>query len=116
MSLAPLYDKPAKQGDDFLLGLVYLEDDEITPIDVTGVKVEFSLAPARGGKPSFTYTEDDYVTVGTTDGVITIDVPAEETKKWVQPRLFYEITLTFPDTTVLSILEGRILIRREVVV
>jgi hypothetical protein len=116
MSLAPLYNKGFKQGDDFLLPLVYLEDDEVTPIDVTGVEVEFSLAPSRGGKPSFTYTQDDYVTVGTIDGVITIGVPGEETKKWIQPRLLYEVTLTFPDTTVLTILEGKLTNRLEVVV
>lgn len=114
MALVPLYDMEHKQGDTFIRTLTY-QDDNGDPIDVTGAEVEFSLAPSRGGRPIFTYTQDDYITVGTTDGVVVIEVPFTQTKLWEVPRLFYEVTITFPDSRRVTILEGRIRIRFEVV-
>ena len=114
MGLVPLYDMEAKQGDTFLRTLTY-QDDSGTPIDITGAEAEFSLAPSRGGRPMFTYTQDDYLTVGTTDGVIIIEIPYTVTDNWNLPRLFYEVTLTLTDGKRLTILEGKLKIRFEVV-
>ena len=86
MELPDLLNLEAKQGDTYNLPFTYLNDDD-SPIDVTGYTAEFSLAVSPGGSPSFTYTDDDYITVGTTDGAFEIDVPPAATRLWTQRRL-----------------------------
>jgi len=114
MELPDFVNLEAKQGDHFALPFIYTEDDD-TPIDVTGYSAEFSLAVAPGGSPSFTYTEDDYITVGTTDGAFDIDVVPSETRNWTARRYFYEVSLVPPDGKKVTVFEGRISIRPEVV-
>ena len=114
MSLAPIYALEARQGDTFRLNLEY-KDEDSNPIDLTGCLVEFGLAPAPGGKPIFQYFSPEFVTVDGPAGELTIEVPSEDTKRWSQRRLHYEVTLTFTDDSVLTLLEGRLSIRPEIV-
>lgn len=114
MTLSDYLDLEAKQGDTFSLAFAYQEDDG-TPIDVTGYTAEFSLAVAPGGSPSFTYTDDDYITVGTTDGLFTVSIPPAQTRLWEHRRYSYEITVVDTSDVKTTLFEGKLSIRPEVV-
>lgn len=115
MVLSDYVNIEAKQGDTFILPFVILEDDEITPTDVTGYEAEFSIAVTPGGTPLFTYTQDDYITVGTTDGTFDIQIPFAETKLWNLRRYVYEVSVQSPSGVKETLFEGRLSVRPEVV-
>ena len=114
MTLPDLLNMEAKQGDTFPLSLDYLNDDD-SPIDVTGYAAEFSIAVRPGGSPSFTYTEDDYITLGGALGTAVISIPPAVTRLWTQRRYWYEISLTDTAGDKVTVLEGRLVVRPEVV-
>jgi hypothetical protein len=115
MELPDFVPLEAKQGDTFLLDFVLYEDDGVTPEDVTGYEAEFSIAVTPGGTPLFTYTQDDYITVGTTDGAFDIQVPFAQTKLWTLRRYMYEVSVTSPGGVKETLFEGRLSVRPEVV-
>ena len=116
MPLPEFVNLEAKQGDTYIATAV-LSDDSDVPTDVTLYTAEFSLAASAGGTPSFTYTEADYITVGTTDGLFSIEIPPEVTALWVRNRYQYEFSVRGSSGTGVktTLFEGRLTIRPEVV-
>lgn len=104
-----------KQGDDATFTAAYQEDDG-TPIDITGCDVELSIAKDRRKTPAWTYAEPPEVLISDPEnGVVSVHLTAEQTREWGKlTALVYELTLTFPSGERVTILEGPISVRLEV--
>lgn len=105
----------AYQGDSYTLGVSLAGGG--SPVDLTNMEIEFSLAVARGARPAFKYTSDGpYVQV--TDpgqGKIQINVLEDETKKWQDMRYVYELTVRDGAGYAETFLTGDFRVQREVV-
>lgn len=101
----------AYQGDSFSRTVTLQQEDE-TPVDLTGMEVEFSLAVARNARPAFTYAG---VITDPTSGEFSVYVPEDETKKWGAGRYQYELTVRDGLGYAQTFLTGRVLVEREVV-
>ena len=112
MELSEPLNLEAKQGDTYPLTAVFRDSLDV-PYDVTGYTVEFSLAAGAGSLPAFTYTQANYITVGTTNGLFTVEIPAAVTALWVRSRYQYEFSVTSPTGFKTTLFEGRLSIRPE---
>lgn len=118
MSLAPLQVFEIKQGDSWSAVLVLAEDDGTTPIDLTGWSVEFSIAKDRRRTPSWTWIDDpDHASI--TDaaaGEIGLALDPSDSRAFGKlSSLPFEVTIQDAGGYRLSILEGTLAVRLEVV-
>lgn len=106
---------PQKQGDAARFTIEYQEDDG-TPIDLTGWTPELAIAKARGRALLQRWTAAPQVEI--TDpaaGEVTVVLTPDETREWGKnEELVYEVTVTPPDGETVTILEGPISVRLEV--
>lgn len=105
----------AKQGDSITFTAAYQEDDG-TPIDLTGCSVEFSVAKARRKTPAWSWTTAPHVTISdAANGEVSVELAPDDSREWGKlEELQYELTVTFPDGERVTILEGPISVRLEV--
>lgn len=108
-------DLRAYQGDSYALK-VTLEQEDNTPLNLTDMEVEFSMAVVRGGRPSFQYTTlGPYVVVDDpTSGVVNILIPELETTKWQDIKYVYELTVKDFAGYAQTFLTGDFRVTREV--
>lgn len=105
----------AYQGDSFYKKINIASEDD-TPLDLTNMDIEFSIAVARGGRPAYQYSTADYVSVGNpTSGTFEINVPDRETKRWNLGRYAYEITVSDGLGYAKTFLTGNLRVMNEVV-
>lgn len=118
MSLAPLQTFELKQGDSWSAVLVLTEDDGTTPIDLTGWSVEFSVAKDRRKTPAWTWVDDpDHASItDAAGGEISLALgPADSRAFGKLNSLPFEVTIQDAAGYRLSILEGTLAVRLEVV-
>lgn len=109
------YTLRGRQGDTYVLSVKWADDNE-DPVDLTGASVEFGMAPGPGASPSFQYSEDDYMTVTPASGLIEIEIPYTETRKWSGRRYLYELTVLRNNEVRTTLLHGRFNVSPEYVV
>ena len=116
MALPEIVNLHIKQGDSWRRTLTLLEDDDTTPIDLTGCSVEFSIARARRARPSWTFTQPPHAAI--TDpphGVIELALSPNDSRAFGdRTTLACEVTLTFSDGTRLTVLDAELSVRLEV--
>jgi hypothetical protein len=76
------------RGNTFVLPITIYEEDGITPIDVTGATVKFTLDTITEASSGVT------VTVGTTDGTINIVVPAVLMAALTEKSYLFDVQMT----------------------
>lgn len=102
-------------GDDFRLLVRLIDPDSGAPVDLTGVvgaaQIRDEAAPA-GTLPLATFT----VSVGAEE--IELHLPAQETTDadpdagW--PNAVWDLQITWPDTTVVTVSAGRVYLTEDV--
>lgn len=104
-----------KQGDGADFTATYQEDDG-TPIDLTGYSVELAIARKRGGTALQRWTGAPQVEISDAEnGVVTVSLTPDETRVWGRATsLVYEITVTPAGGQSVTILEGPLSVRLEV--
>lgn len=104
-----------KQGDGADFTASYQEDDG-TPIDLTGYAVELSIARKRGSTHLQRWTAAPQVEISDAEnGVVTVSLTPGETRAWGRnTSLVFELTVTPPGGQSITILEGPISVRLEV--
>ncbi len=121
MALPAQVSLAAKQGDRHMWRVTVTEDDDTTPIDLTGWTWEFSASKGRPSKGVFwTYTEADPQVDASLQatGVIEVWLLPEDSRAFGKSEVVeFELTGTAPGTSGegrLSILDGQISVRLEV--
>lgn len=116
MALPELVTLEIRQGDTWTRVLTLTEDDESTPIDLTGASVEFSIAKARRKSPSWTFVDAEQASI--TDpaaGVIDLSLLPFDSRAFGKlEELEFEVTVTFAGGERLTVLEGTLANRLEV--
>lgn len=104
-----------KQGDAARFTVEYQEDDG-TPIDITGWVPELAISRARGKAYLQRWTGAPQVEItDPANGEVTVVLAPDETRAWGKAaELVYEVTLTPPDGETVTVLEGPLLVRLEV--
>lgn len=105
-----------KQGDTFQR-LLTLTGGDGQPVDLTGASVEFSVAATRGGKRGWTWedTPDQAEITNPSSGEILIGLTPDDTREFGGTSTWeYEVTVTFPNSTRLTVLDGQLHVTREV--
>lgn len=109
------YTLQCKQGDQISFTASYQEDDG-TPIDITGWTPELAISKSRGKAHLQRWTAAPQVEI--TDGengVVTVTLTPDETRAWGRSEeLVYELTVTPPSGETVTILEGPLMVRLEV--
>lgn len=113
---AATFDLTIDQGATYTLGMVYrgpnvLVSDVIVqgdPIDITGCTARMQIRQSFGTTAIITSTDQDDITIGTTDGRIDLVLPEEKTILLTTKRARYDFYITFPDGTVRRLLEGKV--------
>ena len=105
----------ARQGDTLSTRLTLKEDDNTTPINLNGCSVEFSIAPVPGGAPAQQYTTAPEVTIPNANGgVILLTLTPTQTRALTQRWYVYEVTVTFTNSSRLTVLDGALTVEQEV--
>lgn len=116
MALPELVTLEIRQGDTWSRVLTLTEDDESTPIDLTGASVEFSIAKARRKQPAWTFIDTAQAEI--TDaaaGEITLSLGPVDSRAFGKlEELEFEVTVTFADGSRMTVLEGWLGNRLEV--
>jgi len=113
---AATYNISVEQGDTWTLSLVYRapnNDDGSPgdPFDLTGCVAAMQIRTAVGATPPLvSLTETSGITLGTTDGSISIIITEAQTNLITTTRAKYDLHLTFPDGTTRRLLEGKVTI------
>lgn len=90
----------------------YLEDDEVTPVDLTGYTAKMQIRQT----PSSPLVVETTPSINVTAATIDISLTAEQTGLLVEPRYVYGVELTGPGgVPVIRFVEGEILATPEVV-
>lgn len=85
-------------------------------MNLTDMEVEFSMAVVRGGRPSFQYTTlGSFVVVPDPEsGVILLNIPENETRKWQDIKYVFELTVRDFAGYAQTFLTGDFRVMREV--
>lgn len=116
MSLSTLATIGQKQGDTLVWRVFAREGPEGPPIDLSGCEIEFSYAPEPSRTPSYSFFGGPEVEIlAPVDGEIKVELSPEQTRAWGRTALWwFELTVTFPDGRRITLVDGRIQVRREV--
>ena len=81
------------QNATFKFQVQYTEDDEVTPIDLTGASAKMQVRDTKGGsKLAFTLTSPaGGITIDGPNGILNIVVTPTQTNKLFYPKSSYDI-------------------------
>jgi len=105
-------DLTMNQGATFLLRLLW-KDSEGAIANLTGYTARMKLKESKGGTLIDSYVSGSEITLGGTTGLITISVLASVTEGYSFRRAYYDLELV-SGTTVIRLLEGKIILSTEV--
>lgn len=112
---AASYDLLIEQGATFIKDLVW-KDSTGTAIDVTGYTARMQIRRNKSAVDVLltATTENGYITMGTTDGAIDIEIPDTVTAALTATRGMYDLEVISPGGVVTRLIEGTVEISREV--
>jgi type II secretory pathway component HofQ len=108
----------ADHNTTFTFQVQYTEDDEVTPIDLTGATAKMQVRDTKGGsKLAFTLTSPSGgITIDGSTGTITIKATPTQTSKLFYPKSAYDIMVVDTNGNKIKLLEGFITLSRSVTV
>jgi hypothetical protein len=106
------------QNTTFKFQIQYTEDDEITPIDLTGATAKMQVRDTKGGsKLAFTLTSPaGGITIDGPDGTLNMVVTPTQTNKLFYPKSSYDIMIIDSNGNKIKILEGFLTLSRSVTI
>ena len=92
----------------FTFQVQYTENDEITPIDLTGASAKMQVRDKKGGsKLAFTLTSPSGgITIDGPQGLLTIKATPTQTSKLFYPKSSYDIMVIDSNGNKFKIVEG----------
>lgn len=108
----------ADQNATFSFQVVYTEDDEVTPIDLTGASAKMQVRDTKGGnKLAFTLTSSGGgIVIDGPEGTLDIKATPTQTNKLFFPKSAYDIMVVDSNGNKIKLLEGFITLSRSVTI
>ena len=105
-------------GSTFTFQVQYTEDDEITPIDLTGASAKMQVRDTKGGsKLAFTLTSPlGGITIDGPTGTLNVSITPTQTNKLFYPKSAYDIMMIDSNGNKIKLLEGFMTLSRSVTI
>ena len=106
------------QGATFTFQVQYTQNDEVTPIDLTGSSAKLQVRDTKGGtKLAFTLTSPTSgITINGPTGTLTIKMTPTQTNKLFYPKSSYDIMVVDSNGNRIKLLEGFLTLSRSVTI
>lgn len=106
------------QGSTFTFQIQYTEDDEVTPIDLTGATAKMQVRDIQGGsKLAFTLTSPTGgIVIDGPEGLLTIKVTPTQTNKMFFPKSVYDLVIVDSNGNRIRLAEGFMTLSRAVTI
>jgi type II secretory pathway component HofQ len=106
------------QNTTFRFQVQYTEDDQVTPIDLTGATAKMQVRDTKGGKQlAFTLTSPSGgITIDEETGTLSIVATPTQTNKLFYPKSSYDVMLVDSNGDKVKLLEGFITLSRSVTI
>ena len=106
------------QNATFTFEVEYTEEDEVTPIDLTGATAKMQVRDTKGGsKLAFTLTSPSGgITIDGPNGKLTIKITPTQTNKMFYPKSAYDIMVVDSNSNKVKLLEGFMTLSRSVTI
>lgn len=106
------------QNATFTFQVQYTEDDEVTPIDITGSSAKMQVRNTQGGdKLAVTLTSPSGgITIDGPTGTLTVKMTPTQTNKLFYPKSSYDIMLIDSNGNKIKLLEGFMTLSRSVTI
>lgn len=87
-----------------------------TPVDLTGSSARMQIRETIDSPDVLLElsTDNGGITLGTTDGLVTISIPFEDTAAMTFRKARYDLEITMPDATVRRLMKGSVHVSFEV--
>ena len=102
----------------FTFQIQYTQDDEITPIDLTGASAKMQVRDTKGGsKLAFTLTSPTGgITIDGPNGLLTIKATPTQTSKLFYPKSAYDVFIIDSYSNRIKLVEGFLTLSRSVTI
>jgi len=102
----------------FTFQIQYTQDDEVTPIDLTGASAKMQVRDTKGGsKLAFTLTSPTGgITIDGPNGLLTIKATPTQTSKLFYPKSSYDVMIIDSNSNRIKLLEGFLTLSRSVTI
>jgi len=106
------------QNATFNFQVQYTEDDEVTPIDLTGASAKLQVRDTQGGsKLAFTLTSPaGGITINGPTGTLNVKITPTQTNKLFYPKSAYDIMVIDTNGNKIKLLEGFMTLSRSVTI
>jgi len=106
------------QNATFKFEIQYTQDDEVTPIDLTGATAKMQVRDTAGGtKLAFTLTSPDGgITIDGPTGTINVIATPTQTSKLFYPKSSYDMMVIDSNGNKIKMIEGFMTLERSVTV
>jgi hypothetical protein len=106
------------QNATFNFQIQYTEDDEVTPIDLTGASAKLQVRDTQGGnKLAFTLTTPaGGITIDGPTGTLDVKMTPTQTNKLFYPKSAYDIMVIDTNGNKIKLLEGFMTLSRSVTI
>lgn len=106
------------QGSTFTFQVQYTQDDEMTPIDLTGASAKMQVRDTQGGsKLAFTLTSPSGgIVIDGPEGTLTIKVTPTQTNKLFYPKSAYDLVVIDSNQNRIRLTEGFMTLSRSVTI
>ena len=106
------------QNATFNFQVQYMENDEVTPIDLTGASAKMQVRDTKGGsKLAFSLTSPSGgITIDGPNGTLDIKITPTQTNKLFYPKSAYDIMVVDTNGNKIKLLEGFMTLNRSVTI
>lgn len=106
------------QNTTFRFQIQYTEDDQVTPIDLTGATAKMQVRDTKGGKQlAFTLTSPSGgISIDEETGTLSIVATPTQTNKLFYPKSSYDVMIVDSNGDKIKLLEGFITLSRSVTI
>lgn len=106
------------QNATFTFQVQYVEDNEVTPINLTGCTAKMQVRDTAGGsKLAFTLTSPaSGITINGPTGTLTVKMTPTQTNKMFYPKSAYDIMVIDTNGNKIKLLEGFMTLSRSVTI
>lgn len=106
------------QNATFTFEVQYTEEDEVTPIDLTGATAKMQVRDTKGGsKLAFTLTSPNGgIVIDGPNGKLTIKITPTQTNKMFYPKSSYDIMVVDTNGNKIKLVEGFMTLSRSVTI
>ena len=106
------------QNATFSFQVEYTQEDEVTPVDLTGASAKMQVRDTKGGnKLAVTLTSPSGgITIDGPEGVLNIKMTPTQTNKLFYPKSSYDIMVIDSNGNKIKLLEGFMTLNRSVTI